>query len=119
MAHKSFRKAINADPIWFTIPDRDDNDVRINCVDDLPAGVVFEFIEKTEGDAPGGDEAESGNGKALGAVYDLFNAAVVEEDHDRFWELVNDKRGHVGISMLVDVASWVAGEYTARPTGSS
>jgi hypothetical protein len=114
MAHKAFKRAVNLDPIWFTLPDRDDNDVRFDCADDMPAGVVLAFASGVTG-----DEAEKTSKGALDSVHELFDTAIVEDQHEQFWALINDKKGKVGIAMLIEVASWLTEEYTARPTGPS
>jgi hypothetical protein len=113
MAHKSFKRAVNLDPIWFTLPDREENDVRFDCNDAMPAGVVLSFVGTS---TAGRDDATPG-GSPVDSVRDLFDAAVIETQHNEFWALVNDKKGKVDIGMLVEVASWLTEEYTARPTG--
>jgi hypothetical protein len=60
-----------------------------------------------------------GSGNAIQAVKDLFNAAINEDQHDQFWALTSERKAGIGLSMLVEVASWLAEEYTSRPTGPS
>lgn len=106
MAGKAFKRAVRKDPVWFAIPDKDDNDVRFDCVDILPAGLIMDFGETTE---------EGGN--AIQGIRDLFNGAIRDGQQDRFWEMVRDKDAPIGIDMLQEIAEMLAEEYSARPTG--
>lgn len=111
MAGKTFKRAVRKDKIWFTMPDAKDTDVRYDCVDILPAGVILDF--GTSGD----DAADSGN--SLDKVKEFFDAAVMEDQHEQFWAQIHDPKARIGIEMLVDIAEYIAEEFTARPTGES
>lgn len=117
MAHKSFKRAQNLDPIYFEVPGKDDAEVRFDCVNDLPAGVILVFAE-----VMGGDEAaESDEPKinVIQAVKDVFDAAIVDGQREQFWTMTKDKDNGIGLGMLMDIATWLAEQYTARPTGPS
>lgn len=109
MAHKSFKRAQNLDPVWFTLPGEGDAEVRFDCVPEIPGGVVLAFADTMEGE-------EGGN--AIAAVKELFNAAIIESQHEQFWTMTKAVGG-IGLGMLIEIASWLAEEYTSRPTGQS
>lgn len=108
MGHKAFKRAANLDPIWFTLGEED---TRFNCEDDIPGGMILDFAGVMEGD--------DADGNMLKAVKEFFAAAIVPEQLDQFWALVYDKNAKVGLSMLIELAQWLAGEYSDRPTGQS
>jgi hypothetical protein len=117
MAHKSFKRAQNLDPIEFDIPGPDGTEIHFDCEDEIPSGVIFAFTDVKDGtDGEGQD-----GGDVLSTVLDLFGAAIVESQVPQFMELVKTKEKGKGIppSMLMEIATWLGGEYTSRPTGQS
>lgn len=117
MSHKSFKRAVHKDKIEFDIPGPDGTEIHFDCEDEIPSGVVFAFTDVKDmvdiDDKDGGD--------ALGSVLALFDAAIVESQAAQFMELVRttDKRKGIPMSMLMEIATWLGGEYTSRPTGQS
>ncbi len=94
-------------------------DVDFDCEDDIPGGVVMAF---SGDDVPAeGEVEENQRGKeALAATKDLFNAAILTDQQDRFWAMLNGKEGGMGVSQLMDVAFYLAQQYSGdRPTGES
>jgi hypothetical protein len=108
MGGKAFKRAANLEPIWFTLGE---SQVRFDCEDDIPGGMILDFSGNVEG--------KDGAQDQLAAVKDFFNAAIIESQQSRFWEMLYDKKEKVGVSMLIELAQWLAGEYSDRPTGQS
>lgn len=109
MAGKTFKRAVRTERIWFTMPDREDNEVRYDCVDILPAGIVLDFGSATDGE----------QGNPLDKVKEFFNGAIREDQHEQFWAHIHDKEARIGLEMLMEVAEYIAEEFSARPTGGS
>jgi len=122
MAHQSFKRAQNLDPIDFDVPGAGDEVIHFDCEDEIPSGVVLAFTDVVGG---GGDpdDAEGAGSNLIVAVEDLFKAAVVESQVEQILELIHSKDKTPGksipLSMLMDIAMWLAERYTARPTGQS
>jgi hypothetical protein len=119
MAHKSFKRAQNLDPISFDLPiGRSDETVEFKCEPEIDAGVVLSFIESKGSTEPG---TEISDEDATVAIMDLFEAAIVDEQFEQFRSMLRAKKKGEGIplSMLMDIASWLGEQYAARPTGPS
>jgi len=110
MAHKSFKRAVNLDPIVFDIPGPDGNEITFHCENEIPGGVVFAFIEEQD------EGKEAG---ALTAVWDLFDAAIVDDEIELFHSMAKSKVKKQGIpvAILMELATWLTEQYSARPTG--
>lgn len=108
MAGKTFKRAVRKDKIWFELPDAEDNNVRYDCVDILPAGVVLDF---------GDSSADDGN--ALVKIKEFFDSAIMEDQHEAFWAHIHDRKSRIGLDMLMEIAEYIAEEFAARPTGGS
>lgn len=117
MAHKSFKRAQNLDPVYFEVPGEGEQAIRFNCEDDIPGGVIFAFTEViSSNDEDDGDDPKVVGG-VLQGVRDLFDAAIVPEQHAQFWALTKAKKHGISLSMMMDIAMWLAQEYSSRPTG--
>lgn len=112
MAGKTFKRAVRTEKIWFNLPDKDDNDVRYDCVDILPAGVILDF-------GSGGADGEEDGVNSLDKVKAFFNSAILEDQHEQFWAHIHDRQARIGLEMLMEVAEYIAEEFAARPTGGS
>lgn len=108
MTGKAFKRAVRTDKIWFSLPDKDDNDVRFDCVDILPSGLLMDF----------GEVSDVG-GNVIQAIKDLFNGAIREDQQELFWEMTRSREAPIGIDMLQEVAEMLAEAYSTRPTGES
>lgn len=65
-------------------------------------------------------EADSGDGgRSADALLGLFEKILYPDDFDRFQKLWDDPDRIVDITTLGEIASWVVGEYTNRPTQAS
>lgn len=109
MAGKTFKRAVRKEKIWFELPDGNDENVRYNCVDILPAGLVLDF----------GSNDEDGTGNPLDKVKGFFNGAIRSDQHEQFWAHIHDRESRIGLDMLMEVAEYIAEEFSARPTGGS
>jgi hypothetical protein len=117
MAHKSFKRAQNLDKIEFDIPGPNGTEIHFDCEDEIPSGVIFAFTDVKDTV----DVDDTGSADVLGTVLALFEAAIVESQVAQFMELVRttDKGKGIPVSMLMEIATWLGGEYTSRPTGQS
>lgn len=124
MAGKVFKQAQNVDPIWFEIEVKPGPDgkprpnVRFDCEDDIPGGVMFAFSGEDE--EPGSDGEPKLN--MVAAAKSLFDSAVVEDQKELFWDMVYGRRrdlGVIGLTQMLGIAEYIAGSYAARPTGES
>jgi len=118
MAHKSFKRAQNLDPISFDVPGPDGEVILFNCEDEIPTGVVLAFSEVMP---PADDSTDTPKADPFGAIQALFVAAIVDSQIEQFQDLIRTKEKHRGIplSMLMEIASDLAEQYTSRPTGPS
>lgn len=109
MTRKSFRTSSGTNIIDFDI----DGEV-FRCHATMGAGIMMNFADLTSGDV---DNPVSGQ-KMITAVRDFFRSALIDEDRDRFFELLNAPDRYVDLGTLIEIATWLGQEYTARPTGS-
>lgn len=123
MARKRFERAHRDrdNKVEFTIgPLRDGfPDVDFDCNDDIDGGVVLAFAGET---IPSGDvqTVQELGAKAMTAVTDLINAAIVPRQVSKFWSMMNGADGGIGVSQLMLVCEYLADAYTGeRPTGES
>lgn len=88
------------------------------CRPRIPAGIMLRFAEIIEGDTTGGEESAAAAAmESLRVVTDLFAAALQPVDAQRFDATINAADLGIDIDVLTDVATWLMGEYSARPTG--
>jgi hypothetical protein len=112
MAKRSFQTAVNTDPIEFDIDGR-----TFRCQPQLPAGLIMRFADVTAANDDKDDT--SGNTEMIKFIRDFLNAAIVPEQRQEMLDLLDNPDVPVSINLLIDVLSWLATEYTARPTGPS
>lgn len=110
MTRKSFRTSSGGAIIDFDI----DGEV-FHCHAQMAAGVLMKFADFTSSE--GGDDDISGP-QIIGAVRDFFKAALVQADRQRFFDLLEDPERYVDLTTLIDIATWLGQQYTARPTGA-
>ena len=73
----------------------------------IPGAKLLDFIR----DADSGD-----GGRAAQALVDFLQDVIVEEDRDRFAELIRDERRPIEIALIAEICEWLVGEYAVRPT---
>jgi hypothetical protein len=120
MGSKTFRVAVAKEKIEFTLEYLDHNNPRsftFHCRPTIPVGMILEFAAVGSEDN-GKPDAESG-AKAMAMVQDIFRAAIVEEELSLWEKLLKDPNVAIDINTYSEIAGWLAGEYTARPTGEN
>ncbi len=118
MASKSFRVAVQTEKIEFTLEylrAGKPASQTFHCRPTVPVGLILQFA------SAGGpqDEKDKDGGKFMELIQDLYKAAVVPEEYPVFEELLNDPDAGIDIELYSEIAGWLAGEYTARPTGEN
>lgn len=61
----------------------------------------------------------SADGMTAEAIPSFFSAVVQEKDHDRFNTFVRDPKNGIDLETLIEIATYLIEEYTARPTEPS
>jgi hypothetical protein len=108
---KSFRTSTAVDTVEFDI----DGEV-FHANRQMSAGILLQFADMTG--AEEGEEMSLTDGRqAVKAVRAFFDAAIVKEDRERFNTLLSDPDRSIDINMLLEIASWLGEQFTARPTG--
>ena len=80
----------------------------------LSAGVILRFSAAMAGD---GDENVS-LAEMVVAIQNFFRGALLADDYERFLAMLDDPDKGVSLDELMDIAGWLAGVYSARPTGT-
>jgi hypothetical protein len=109
MTRKSFRTSTGAANVEFDV----DGEV-FHCRNEIGAGILMKFADMSLDDP---DDATRGH-QALAGIRQFFTAALVPVDRQRFFDLLEDPDRPVDINTLIDIATWLGSEYTARPTGT-
>lgn len=109
MASKSFKIAASKEVVKFDV-----NGQEFICRNRLPAGVIMRFGEVMGSS----DEDETSSGALITAMKDFFRSAIVPEQIDEFFDLLDDPDIAVPVDTLSEIAGWLSEQYTARPTGS-
>lgn len=118
MSAKTFRVAVQSDPVEFTLeytkgPDKDHASKTFHCRPTIPVGLILEFASLSDPDAP-----DTG-GRAMTLIGDLYKKAIVPDEYEAFENLLQDPDVGIDVEMYSEIAGWLAGEYTARPTGKN
>lgn len=101
--HKDFSvKVEELEPVTFTIDDQE-----FAAEDAVPGAILLDFIK----DADSGD-----GGRAAGALIDFIERVIVDEDRERFRDLIRDPKKKIDIALLGSICEWLVSEYAERPT---
>ena len=124
MAREKFKRAQRADSdkIGFEVEPikRGYKDVAFDCEDDIPGGIVLAFAGEEDIPAQGEEVPEGKGAAAIAATKDLFHAAIIDSQQEKFWAMMDGADGGIGVSTMMDIAYYLAGKYAAdRPTGES
>jgi len=110
---KSFRTQVRTEPIEFDV-----NDQTFRCRPGIAAGTLFKFVDIFGG----GDDDDDGKVSAktsLHAVMEFFREVMLPGEFERFQALIDDPDVAIAIADLAEIAGWLSGQYTARPTQPS
>ena len=73
----------------------------------IPGSVLLDFLSGVNEDDPGG---------MARTIMHMIQSAVVPEQWDEFREFIDDPKNGVGLSMLSEIAGYLAESYSVRPT---
>lgn len=112
--HRTFgsrnKKASKA-PVTFDIEgvDTEDNEYveAFTARPTIPGIAIMEFADK------------GASGAGMGAMLELYEAAMEEEEYKRFDKFVHDPKNIVELETLTELAGYLVEEYTSRPTKAS
>lgn len=124
MSSKTFRVATQTEKIEFTLewtaPDGSPQSKVFHCRPTVPLQLILDFADmstKTE------DNDETSGSKAglaaMEMVSELYKNAIVAAEYPEFKRILEDPDTGIDIAIYSEIAGWLAGEYTARPTGEN
>lgn len=119
MGSKAFRVATQTEKIEFTLdwtgPDGSPQSRVFHCRPTVPLQLILDFADMSTKDE---DETKSGV-KAMEMVKELYSSAILPAEYPAFQALLDDPDVGIDITVYSEIAGWLAGEYTARPTGEN
>ena len=77
------------------------------CVPQVQGKLILDLVADSSANDPV---------KAAGVVTTFFKQVVLDEDYDRFQELLTDKNRIVTVETLAEITAWLVEEYSGRPT---
>lgn len=110
MARRSFTVPAPTDTVEFDLEGQ-----TFRCRPRVAAGILMRFAEIIGADE---DEDSVSAQDIIRMMREFFEAAVVRDDFERFWALIEDPDTAIPVEMLADIANWLAEQYTQRPTGA-
>lgn len=118
MGSKVFRVATATEAVEFTIEYLEGGKPRrktFHCRPAIPVGAILKF-----GALAGGGKDDTASGAdVMEMVQDIFRTAIVTEEQEEWRRITNDPDISLDVNLYSEIAGWLAGEYTARPTGES
>jgi hypothetical protein len=122
MSSKTFRVAVQSEPIAFTLKwlkDGKPHSCEFHCRPTVPLSLILEFADiSIKDDAAEPSSAASGVA-AMAMVERLYQSAIVPAEYPVFKSLLDDPDTGITVETYSEIAGWLAGEYTARPTGDN
>jgi hypothetical protein len=122
MSSKTFRVATQTEKIEFELEWLDASHQRqsrtFHCRPTVPLQLILDFADmSTKSDE---EENSSATGiAAMNMVSHLFEVAIVPDEYPAFKQLLDDPDIGITVETYSEIAGWLAGEYTARPTGKN
>lgn len=108
--HRNFAVAlVEAEPISFTLEwegKDESHSETFRCHGVIPAGTVADIFAAVN--KPLHEQVD--------VSCELVRRALVEEDQDRFYEVMHRTRDPVPLEVLTEISAWLFEEYSARPT---
>jgi len=98
--HRSFTTKKDKAPVTFDVDGE-----QFTAVPDIPGGVLLDIAT-----ALGASDAPD-----VGVISEFFDTVIVEEDHERFAQLIR-KPGGPGVDVLVEIVKFLVEEITGFPT---
>jgi hypothetical protein len=83
------------------------NDESFTAVPSVPGAKLLDFIA---------DADSNDGGRAAQALVDFLEGAIIEDDRERFRNLIRDPEQSVEIEVIAEICEWLVGEYSQRPT---
>lgn len=78
-----------------------------SAVPAIPGAQLLDFIS---------DADSNDGGRASQALIDFMQSVILDDDKERFAELIRDPDKVIEIELLAEICEWLVGEYAARPT---
>lgn len=124
MSSKTFRVATQTEKIQFTLewtdPAGELREQIFHCRPTVPLQLILDFADMSTKSDPEADDADSKAGvAAMEMVKTLYEAAIVPTEYPSFKAILEDPDTGIDIATYSEIAGWLAGEYTARPTGEN
>lgn len=113
MPRKSFRTQVRTEPIEFDV-----NDQTFRCRPGIAAGTLFKFVD-IFGGGDDDDDSKVSAKTSLHAVLAFFEEVMLPGEYPKFRAIIDDPDVAIQIADLAEIAGWLSGQYTARPTPSS
>lgn len=107
MARKQFTVPSAEEQVEFDLEGK-----TFRCRPRVSAGILMRFA-----DVAGGPEDEVDSRAMVRVLREFFVNAIVREDFDEFWGLIEDPDIAIPVETLSEIANWLAEQYTERPTG--
>lgn len=76
----------------------------------IPGAILLDFIA---------DADSNDGGRAAEALVTFMTDVLIEEDKNRFTDLIRDTDRIIEIELLGDICEWLVSEYASRPTEQS
>lgn len=121
MSSKTFRVATQTEKIQFDLEWTNGKGEAcsqlFHCRPTVPLQLILDFADMSVKDE---DEEGTANGiAAMNMVKQLFETAIVPSEFPLFQKLLDDPDVGITVETYSEIAGWLAGEYTARPTGKN
>lgn len=110
MVRKSFKAAVRDSALEFETSEGDVFQARPK----MSAGIILRFTEVISADDDGNVQLS----QIVKGMKEFFRGALEAEDYERFNRMLDDPDKGISLDELMDIAGWLAGVYTARPTGT-
>lgn len=103
--HKDFGRSLRVDE--YSDVSFDLNGETFSCRPAIPGAKMLDFVKQADGE----------NGAAAAeALLSFLREVLLEEDWDRFEEMVNDSEVIVEVETLGEITGWLVEQYAERPT---
>ena len=112
VVRKSFRSATTKEPVEFETSEGDEFTARPK----MAAGPLLQFAEITTRQDDEGNSNLSMT-EMVEAIKGFFRHALPGEEWFRFEAMLDDEEKGINVQELMEIAGWLAGIYTGRPTG--